>query len=590
MILRSQFGRPEKPPEPCTEQCGVHGKGFWEGTGDGDDLKTYAPEDISVVLTYYVEAALGDSLKSLLREVGGKRTATRRIEHLLRSEMRAVFKERLPVQPGVDLEALLSLRSKACLSDSEYLARLAHVICERLSAGPDAPSLRIAPKPLGRAGADMLLKDGVNFGLIFGAETIYFQDAVQALQTDEIRSRPEGERPVNVLGVHVDWRTDDGGRVKRALISDDTGSVREVAFEHPVALDLVATLHLPRSGERALHSRLSAAYDRIGVPQINPYEISRRADDKWRTHRLWEGRVPSPRAVRIPGGNPEQVLKDTLEEWADQEQSFATEDCSRGAGEQGSRGEPPCPLAPLLLRRGSVVVQPNTGTEGDCVARFEATAYREIARYIADRIGPDSDALLREERGNVRFFSEEEKEKGYRSIALRINVAWNGRDFVAESGYAQVARDQAHFVASRGRGGTLVPLGIALDHLYHPHDERWRRWVPTENDIAHLRQTAVQAAQALNAGLPESEYLKLLGIDFLLEVDEAGQFTPIALEANPRPAGLAQSWDIPRTAQQTIEPKVTFGLFEFIRSSLATETTETTEEGGRLCVLCDLCG
>ena len=283
-------------------------------------MKPFAAEDISVILEDYVEAVLGDSLRFLraeLREMEGRGAVARRIEHLLRGEMRAAVKERLPVQPGVDLDALLS--------DPEYLARLAQVICERLSGGPDAPSLRIAPKPLSRVETDRLLTDGVNFGLIFGAEAIYFQDTVQALQTDELRSRPEGACPVHVLAVHVDWRTDDGGKAKRALMLDDTGSVGEVAFEHPVALDLVATLHLPRSGECALHSRLSAEYDRLGVPQINRYEASRRADDKWRTHRLWEGCVPSPRAARIPGANPEEVLRGTLEAWTNQEESFATE-------------------------------------------------------------------------------------------------------------------------------------------------------------------------------------------------------------------------------------------------------------------------
>jgi hypothetical protein len=205
------------------------------------------------------------------------------------------------------------------------------------------------------------------------------------------------------------------------------------------------------------------------------------------------------------------------------------------------------------------------GTEGDGVALFKATACREIARYIKDRIGPDSEALIREERGNVRFLPETEKEKGGRRIALRINVAWNGRNFVAESGYAQVARDEDHFVASRGRGGALVPLSTALAHLYRATDDGWVRVTPSEDDLARIRQTAVYAAQALNEGNCESEYIKLLGIDLLVEVDEAGRFTLLALEANPRPAGLAQSWELPRTLREAVEPKVTFGLFDFIR-------------------------
>jgi hypothetical protein len=403
-----------------------------------------AAEDVSVVLGYYVEAAFGDSLRTELGRKAGKKATAHRIAHLLQNEIRTALKERLSLQPGVDLDEMLS--------DPSYLARIGEVIRERLVGGADAPSLRIAPKPLRRAEADLLLKNEVRFGLIFGAEAVYFQDTVQAFQTDEIRSRPEGagkgkDRPasrssqggvggalplpvVHVLGVRADWLTDDKKAAKRALMLDATGSILERSFEHPVALDVVAMLHLPRSGERALHKKLSAAYDRIGLPQINPYEASRRADDKACTHRLWEGRVPSVRAVRIPGSNPERMLRDALS---------------------------------ILSDRGrAVVVQPNMGTEGDGVALFKATACREIARYIKDRIGPDSEALIREERGNVRFLPETEKEKGGRRIALRINVAWNGRNFVAESGYAQVARDEDHFVASRGRGGALVPLSTAL--------------------------------------------------------------------------------------------------------------------------------
>ena len=496
-----------------------------KGTARRARGRPIAAEDVSVVLGYYVEAAFGDLLREELRKKAGKKRAAHRIAHLLQNELRIALKERLTLQPGVVLDEMLS--------DPTYLARLGEVICERLIGGEDAPSLRIAPKPLGRAEADLLLKDGVNLGLIFGAETIYFQDTVQALQTDEIRSRPERARPVHVMGVHADWVSDDGRKAKRALMLDATGSVLERSFEHPVALDVVATLHLPRSGERALHKKFSVAYDLIGLPQINPYEASRRADDKACTHRLWEGYVPSVRAVRIPGLNPEETLGAMLEAWPD--------------------------------RGRSVVVQPNTGTEGDGVARFEATAHGEIVRYIRDRIGSDSEALIREERGNVRFFSETEKEKGYRTITLRINVAWNGREFLAESGYAQVAPDEDHFVASRGRGGALVPLQTALAHLYRAKEDGWVRTTPNEDDLARIWQTAVYAAQALNEGLCESEYIKLLGIDLLIEVDEAGRFTPIALEANPRPAGLAQSWELPRTLRDAAEPKVTFGLFEFIR-------------------------
>jgi len=226
------------------------------------------------------------------------------------------------------------------------------------------------------------------------------------------------------------------------------------------------------------------------------------------------------------------------------------------------------------------VLQPNKGTEGYMVERFEvdpAKIYEidedhpAVQHLIA--ILKEDDTLLREERGNVRFHSDEtpeERNKGYRRVALRVNVTWNGSEFLAESGYAQVSRDAQTFAASRGRGGSIVDIDEALLNLYYPRDGAWARLIPTRMDIARIKQAAVNSTQALNTGLPEKDYLKMIGIDTVLEVENAeteGRIQPVVLEANPRPAGLSRLREIQEIWEEKPKPMISTALFNAIRLS-----------------------
>jgi len=151
----------------------------------------------------------------------------------------------------------------------------------------------------------------------------------------------------------------------------------------------------------------------------------------------------------------------------------------------------------------------------------------------------------------------------FSNTTFRINVAWNGREFVAESGYAQVARDENTFPASRGRGGKIVDINHALSCLYYFKDNTWKRFIPTEDNISKIKSSAVDAAYRLNVDLPQSEYLKFMGIDIILEANDTNM-TPIFLEANPRPAGLAQSTEIIGISNREPTPLVSKGIFHYL--------------------------
>jgi hypothetical protein len=119
------------------------------------------------------------------------------------------FRDRLPVEPGVDLARMLS--------DAKYLRRVSEAAEERAHCGDDAPSLLIAPCPISPKQADELLGDRTNLALIFDAESILFQDTVHVLHLDAIESRKnnDGAPGFNILGVHFDWLTTDGRTERR---------------------------------------------------------------------------------------------------------------------------------------------------------------------------------------------------------------------------------------------------------------------------------------------------------------------------------------------------------------------------------------
>lgn len=494
-------------------------------------VDTFSSNDISVLLTHYVDAELE-------RRHGSERTiekyrANRRIQadilDILNNGISSLSRK-VPFGPESKPYGLVGDGT----ADPTYLRRVAEISIERLHAGPDAPSLRISPNPV--------LPDtlrGINFGLVFSAETIYFQDTVLALQTDEEGSRPEGALRINVLGIRADWLARDGRGARRALHVDGSGRIREVGFEKPLPLDIIGVSHLPRVRERALHEEISCTCARAGIEQINPYETSLRADDKAWTHRLWGAQgIPAPTFCVIPRRSEGKRILSLLREFL---------------------------KTMWRTKYVDIVLQPNTGTEGAGVERFriQGDEFRTMdgmhpAVLHAASLASSDDVLVREARGNVRFLSPD---GGYRTVTFRINVAWNGRGFVAESGYAQVAPEEETFVASRGRGGEIVGIGDALSNLWRLGPRGWERLILRKEEIGCIKRRAVEAVEALHSGLDEGVCLKLVGVDVLLEVGAL----PIALEVNPRPAGLAQSGEIPEILNVRGKPRISVGLFEYMR-------------------------
>jgi len=476
-------------------------------TSEKDKRPPFDADEVSVVLEHYLASS---------------RFAPAAVRQLKRT---------LPVQPDVDLDAMLD--------DPGYVERLLETVEERKRCGNEAPTLLIAPH---RVPATRVLGEGANLALIFSAEAVLFQDTVELLQLDATRWAEGGGRPrFNVIAVRPDWLA-HGGHAKRALVTDTDGRVKDCVFAKPAPIHAAMVLHLLREGEREQHRRISAWCRKHGIAQLNPYLSAVRADDKAATHRTWRRNSADLDAPEFCLINHE-ANADKMEQKV---RSFA-EKIRGDASEVG------------------VFIQPNTGTEGNSVFRVLAGENDGAAVERTKSILAGDDVILRNERGNVRFRCPLEPEKGFRRVTLRVNVACGGAGFEADSGYAQAAPDEDADVASRGRGGRIVDINHALAHLYVHNSGTWLRVIPSPSEVEAVKMAACAAASALNSGRDDGERLRLLGIDIVLEVRGEGRACapyPVLLEANPRPAGLAHAREIRGVSNAEAQQTIAQHLFE----------------------------
>ena len=500
--------------------------------------------NLSISLQRYLERRIIDDLE--LREIWAlrKEAADPSRSNLLKQrfinilyEDRRLLKERLKQKLELD----------EAFSNSNFIERIAEVAVERIRCWPEAPFLRIRHKALSDAEAKRTLQ-GLNFGIIYGAESILLQDTILSYQADEVCSRL-GESKINILGVHRDWLTDDG-RALRGMLVDDSWRVMEVEFKEPIRLSIIQVLHLPSLGEKEIHKKISNFFESLDIPQVNPYSSSQRADDKFLTHRLWsggDGEIESPLYTLITRGR-------NLKEASALLLSFA-----RKISKVRRR------------RRINVFIQPNTGTEGKYVERFtidilmkSIKGNSDIEKHLVSILRCD-DVLLREERGNVVFKRPFNPPASFRYISFRVNVAWDGSRFVAESGYAQVSESQSSPVASRGRGGEIMSLNEAFRNLYYRDRGGLSRLKPNPSLLSRIKRVIEAAAEKLNVELSPEDYLKMAGIDFLLEIKDK-YVKPILLEANPRPSGLAFSVNLRRALNDSSQLMISHAIFNYIRS------------------------
>ncbi len=402
-----------------------------------------------------------------------------------------------------------------------WRSRLAQLAFERALGEPVSPELQVELAPLPPGELEPALAGELTHGVVCG-ELVGFTGELFPLVLDaRCQALEAGHTPgIDVLGIHHEWLT-DRGEARRAIFFDARrDALVEAPFLPALPLDGVQFLYLGAEREQERHEQLSAQLS--GCLQANPYPAARTADSKWETYRLLRAAgVPTPATVRIPAGaSPEAVAAELS-------------------------------ALPAEALGSGIVVQPDLGTEGCGVAAFPAAgggpAGGPALEHIR-RLQRCGDVVVRSCIPGRRWRSQG---RSY-SADLRVNVAWDGERYRAESGYLQVAGDAAAFASSVGRGGRIVKLSegaLAGMELTRAEQEA-------------ALETACAAARALSAGA--GDRLALVGIDLKLE-GEPDRARAWVLDANPRPAGLSHA-----ELFETGEPGVATGLWKGLLASAGT--------------------
>lgn len=388
--------------------------------------------------------------------------------------------------PGIDWDIL----GRSLATSPYYRHRLIDLVLEAVLSEPLAPELCVKLAPSSPHELSAALPGTWNHAVIF-ASPVFFTHEFYPLVVDACVHDSErfGYQRTNVLAAHIDWLTGQGYLNRILYLDFSLGRFIEADPDVPMRPDSVQFLCLG-SEERENHAAMS---QRFNCAQVNPASASRLADDKAATLAAW-----SALGLDVPAY-----------------QEIASGDLATAYRFLDSFAE--------------IVVKPNQATEGEHVAFFlrgQTNARLELARHL-ECCWAQGAAIAQQRRDGVCFHNPVSGIN--QSLALRLNLAFDGAGHRLESGYAQLGQDQQH-PAACGRGGHIVAIDEALSGLACGGK-------PIRLDAGCWNAIREQAERA--AGLFEG--LMLVGLDVLLDHDRNGNISPVFLEANPRPAGLSHS-------------------------------------------------
>lgn len=388
--------------------------------------------------------------------------------------------------PGIDWESL----GRSLVTSPHYRHRLIDLALEAVLSEPLAPVLCIKLASSCSAELSAALPGTWHHAVIF-ASPVCFTHELYPLIVDACVHDSErfGYAQTNVLAAHIDW-LDGHGQLTRILYLDfSLGRFIETDLDVAMRPDSVQFLCIG-SEERENHAAMSQYFTCV---QVNPASVSRLADDKAATLAAWSALgldVPAYQEI-APG------------DWA---AAFR-----------------------FLDNFTEIVVKPNQATEGEHVVFFrrgQAHARQELARHL-ECCWAQGSAIVQQRRDSVCFRNPVSGID--QSLALRLNLAFDGARHRVESGYAQLGQDGRH-PAACGRGGRIVAIDEALSGLTSGGK-------PIRLDVADWNRICEQAERAASL----FDGLLLMGLDVLLDQDPHGNISPVFLEANPRPAGLSHS-------------------------------------------------
>lgn len=336
--------------------------------------------------------------------------------------------------------------------------------------------------------------------IIYGTDPEYIQEVVSFFQLRELQKG--GRRRY----LAVSWA--DGTLDRKVLSVNRRLEIEEEITDAPPEFEEAVVLSLPAFGEQRLHREISAYLQSRHIPLLNPYPTSRLADNKYLAiSRLAAKKIPVPESLLLRKPDASKLIP-KLSAFLDRH------------------------------RASGFYVQPNEGTEGRETYFLTSGEVRRSPEYVTDIVSGllrDREAIVKKARGNVFYFHEAEKERGYRPVTFRVLVWRPGQKIERDLGFAEVSASEHDGITSLEKGGRIIALREALANLFYRDTDGFRRVVLTEEERRRLPAVAVRALAAFNSG--RRAKLRIAGVDLLLEVTR-GRVLPVILEINPRPSGL----------------------------------------------------
>ena len=234
-------------------------------------------------------------------------------------------------------------------------------------------------------------------------------------------------------------------------------------------------LHLRAETEIALHRHLSRQFARHRIPMVNPYTPGTAScDSKFRMYQTL-------RACKVK--TPETILVSRFR----------------------SPGERQATESRVWESPRGFYIQPDRGTEGQG-CRFLLPQERHEALGLLREAG--GDWIARPRRGNASYQG--------RNLVCRINVCFDGKRYVAETGYAMVGGE----VVCAAQGATREDINRVLAALD-----------PSGSAARALTGACRAACRALFQG---AEPTLACGVDAVLEADRR-TCRAYVVDVNPRP-------------------------------------------------------
>jgi len=447
-----------------------------------------------------------------------------------------------------DLRALCLNRSatfsfltgpKVPLFKDEYLTRVGESLNEiLLNPSAPLPFLRVSFSSLTAEQITSRYAEAYRLGIVFTAESTTFQDILHSLQNDAYDASTS--QTLELLGVRESWLIEKEGHLcaRRALIVDARGLVIDQVFETPVSLDAGWILHLQRKNESQAHQQITNLFQKNHIPLINPYNTTVEiTESKYRTCLCWANHLKQPESYLVTQGMAESEIKKIL---------------------------------PSNWHNQSIFLLPDKGTEGIGAGTLilDDKAYTKISR-----LSGDNDIILRESRGNVFFFDQDFPDTGYRPVVIRANVFYADGLARTESGYLLASGSNQEAIASVSHGGHIYSLDKLESSLYWKDSEgNYQPLQLKDKEISQIANIAALGMSLINAGPGNKGLLLFAGIDLILEYDKENGLTPVLLEINPRPSGLAHARDWNEKSPRPL--MVSKHLFEYIVSHQITSSRE----------------